>query len=230
MPNAEAMHLLSTPHQIRAMKPYYQDDAVTIYHGDCREWMPEADVLVTDPPYGIAYRSGQLRTSMARGIEGDADTSLRDEILETWGDKPAIVFGSWRRDYPAGTRMALVWDQDGALGMGALDLPWKPSWQMVFVLGIGFIGRRTGGVLRYPPVQSMAYNGRTHPHEKPVPLMRELIGKCPPGIILDPFMGTGATLVAAKSLGRKAIGLETDLGYCETATKRCRQEVLGLSA
>lgn len=212
------------------MIPYYQDDAVTIYHGDCREWMPEADVLVTDPPYGISYRSGQLRQTMARSIEGDADTSLRDEILERWGLRPAIVFGSWRKDYPVGTRMALVWDQDGALGMGALDLPWKPSWQMIFVLGKGFSGYRSGGVLRYPPVQSLARNGRTHPHEKPVPLMRDLITKCPPGTVLDPFMGSGAILVAAKSLGRKAVGIEINEGYCEMAARRCSQEVLGLSA
>jgi hypothetical protein len=157
------------------MTPYYADDAVTIYHGDAREILPclEADVMVTDPPYGIEYRSGQFGV-LDRSIEGDQDTSLRDDVLDWWRGRPAIVFGSWRKDYPANTRMALVWDQDGALGMGALDLPWKPSWQMIFVLGKGFSGRRTGGVLRYPPVQSMARNGRTHPHEKPVPLMRDL--------------------------------------------------------
>jgi hypothetical protein len=215
---------------------FYQDDLVEIHQGDWREITDPYSgfatewphVLVTDPPYGIDYRSGQ-RGELPRSIEGDADTSARDEAVKAWPG-PALVFGSWRRPEPEGTRMALVWDKGPALGMGALDLPWKPSWDLIYVIGKGFTGHRGGAVLRYSPVQSMAKNGRTHPHEKPVALMRELIQKCPPGIILDPFMGTGATLVAAKSLGRRAVGIEIDERYCEKAAERCRQEVLGLSA
>lgn len=208
--------------------PYYQDDAVTLFHGDClegEEWL-QADTLVTDPPYGIDYQSGARRVSMARSIVGDKDTSLRDEVLARWGDKPALVFGTWRIPRPAGTHTRLIWDTKGALGMGNLSVPWKPSDQEIYVIGSGFVGRRTSNVLSFAPVQAMASNGRLHPHEKPVPLMAELIRKCPPGVIADTSIGSGSTLVAAKQEGRVAIGFEIDEAYCEIAAKRLSQDVL----
>lgn len=203
------------------MKPYYQDELVTIYNDDCRELLNviEADVLVTDPPFGIDYHSGQAVT-LSASILGDRDTSLRDCVLEWWGKKPALVFGSWRVPRPKNTRMVLIWDSLGALGMGDLSLPWKPSHQEIYVLGSGFAGRRSSDVIQSPPVQSMASNGRTHPHEKPVELLRALLQKCPLGVVIDPFMGTGSTLRAAKDLGLKAIGIEIEKQYCQTAAKR----------
>ncbi len=209
-------------------KPYYDSGGITIYHGHAMEILPElqADVMVTDPPFGIAYASGHDGV-LPRSIAGDEDTSLRDSVLELWWkDKPAVVFGSWRRQRPRGTRALLVWDTKGALGMGALDLPWKPAHQEIYILGSGFAGKRGTDVLRFAPVQSMAANGRVHPHEKPVALLADLIGKCPPGVILDPFMGSGTTLRAAKDLGRRAIGIEIEERYCEIAANRMRQGVL----
>lgn len=212
------------------MKAYYDRDGITIYHGD---WalvlaaFDDADVLVTDPPYGIDYESGHFGT-LPRSIAGDESTFARDAVLQCWDPAPALVFGSWRAPRPEATRMLLVWDTGGALGMGDVSLPWKPSHQEIYVLGRGFDGPRTSDVLAYPPVQSTAANGRLHPHEKPVPLMRELIRKCPPGVILDPFMGSGSTLRAAKDLGRQAIGIEISEEYCEVAVERLRQGVLPL--
>ena len=212
------------------MKPYYEDESVTIYHGDCldcRTQGEQCEVLVTDPPYGINYNSGQA-VSIAGSIQGDEDTWLRDEVLEVWDGRPALVFGTWRAPRPWQTRARLIWDTKGALGMGDLSIPWKPSDQEIYVLGSGFSGPRTTNVLSVAPVQAMARNGRVHPHEKPVPLLRMLIEKCPPGTILDPFMGSGTTLRAAKDLGRKAIGIEIEEKYCEIAALRCAQEVLDL--
>lgn len=210
------------------MNPYYQDDHVTLYHGDCFGVLDRltGDVLVSDVPYGIDYRSNQRRQTLARSIAGDKDTTARDRVLEWWGHKPALIFGTWRIPRPAATRQLLVWDTKGALGMGALDLPWKPSHQEIYVLGKGFTGRRTTDVLTYAPVQSLGYKGRTHPHEKPVSLMLALIDKCPPGVVLDPFAGSGSTLVAAKQIGRKSVGVEYDEAHCETAAKRLQQGVL----
>lgn len=217
---------MSTP----APTPYYNADGVTIYHANCEEVWPflSADVIVSDPPYGISYRSNQQaeRRVLARSIAGDQDTSLRDAVLERWGDRPALIFGTWKKPAPVGTRQVLVWDTKGALGMGALDLPWKPAHQQIYVIGRGFHGRRGTDVLRFAPVQSMSRNGRVHPHQKPVELMRALIQKCPPGVVLDPFMGSGSTLRAAKDLGRKAIGVEVDEHYCEIAVERLSQSVL----
>jgi DNA modification methylase len=212
--------------------PYYEDDLVTLYHGDCREvtaWL-EADVLVTDPPYGIAYRSGKA-SDLARSIEGDLDTQVRDSVLGWWrkrngDDAPALVFGTWRVKRPVRTHTRLIWDTKGALGMGNLSVPWKPSDQEVYVIGYGFAGPRTSNVLSFAPVQSMAKNGRQHPHEKPIGLMAELIRKCPAGVVSDPFAGSGATLFAAKTEGRRAIGVEIDERYCEIAARRLAQDTL----
>ncbi|MBM4580903.1 site-specific DNA-methyltransferase [Prescottella equi] len=208
--------------------PYYRDDLVTLYHGDCREevdWL-EADVLVTDPPYGVAYNSGFASDSLARSIAGDTDTSIRDWALDQWGNKPALVFGSWKPPRPAGTHTRLIWDTKGALGMGDLSIPWKPSDQEIYVLGKGFLGTRDSNVLTCAPVQSMAKNGRLHPHQKPVALLERLIDKCPPGVIADPFAGSGSTLVAAAHMGRRAIGIELDEKYCEMLAGRLSQAAL----
>ena len=210
------------------MKPYYEDDAVTIYHGDALEvgeWLT-ADVLLTDPPYGINYRTGGRRLEgNARSIEGDKDTAGRDIALSLWSG-PALVFGTWKVPAPVGERTRLVWDQDGALGMGDLSLPWKPSWQMIHVIGGPWAGTRDcGSVLRCPPVLSV---GRVHPHEKPLKLIGMLLAKCVDGTVADPFMGSGSTLVAAKARGRKAIGIEIDERYCEIAARRLDQGVLDL--
>lgn len=213
------------------MSKYYEDEQITLYHGDCltehREWLA-ADVLVTDPPYGIRYNSGQRRENLARSILGDEDTVARDTVLALWEDRPALVFGTWRIPRPAATRALLVWDTKGALGMGDLRIPWKPSHQEVYVLGHGFTGTRSTDVLQYAPVQSMARNGRHHPHEKPLPLLRDLIAKCPPGVVADPFAGSGSTLVAARNLGRRAIGVELEERYCEIIANRLAQGALDL--
>lgn len=200
--------------------PYYQDDLVTLYHGDALTasgWLT-ADVMVSDPPFGIDYCSGSDRVDgSARSIEGDKDTSTRDTALAVWGDRPALVFGSWKAPRPARVHTRLIWDTKGALGMGDLSVPWKPSDQEIYVIGHGFTGPRTTNVLSYAPVQA---TGRLHPHQKPIDLLEDLLRKCPPGVIADPFAGSGATLVAAKNLGRKAIGVELDEGYCRTIAAR----------
>jgi site-specific DNA-methyltransferase (adenine-specific) len=218
------------------MSLYYQDDYVTLYHGDCltehREWM-KAQVLVTDPPYGVDYQSGSRRDKLAASILNDKDTRYRDGVLEEWfTDRdgfPALVFGSWKIERPADTKALLIWDTKGALGMGDLRIPWKPSHQEIYVLGNGpWRGKRDTDVLSYAPVQATAANGRLHPHQKPLPLMEALISKTVGTVIADPFAGSGSTLVAAKAMGRHAIGVELDERYCEIIAKRCAQEVLDL--
>ncbi len=213
-------------------EPYYQDDLITLYHGDCRvvtAWLL-ADVLVTDPPYGYSHSSGGGPRGAASWrrtvIANDGDSSIRSWMLEAWGAGPALVFGSWKRPHPPAARAVLVWDKGGHRGMGDLSIPWKPNHEQIYVLGSGYIGERTSGVLaghHLPPSEAA---GRVHPHEKPVSLMGALIRKCPPGVIADPFAGSGSTLVAAKAEGRRAIGVELDERYCETAAKRLAQDVL----
>jgi site-specific DNA-methyltransferase (adenine-specific) len=204
--------------------PYYADDLVTLYHGDCREvtaWL-EADVLVTDPPYGIDYRSNRTKHEVvARSIVNDKDTTCRDVALAAWGAKPRIVFGS--PGTPDLNGVKLVWHKPGS-GMGDLAMPWKPDYEFIYAWGKGFIGSRDTSVLTYP---LRVFRGDLeHPHQKPVDLLERLIAKCPPGTIADPFAGSGSTLVAAKQLGRRAIGVEIDERYCEIAARRLTQDTL----
>jgi len=209
------------------LKPYYDQDGITIYNADCRQFPSvDAAAMVFDPPYGIDYKSNHGSSAIPRSIANDKDTAVRDFVLNLWWDKPAIVFGSWKIPKPINTKMLLVWDTKGALGMGDLSLPWKPSHQEIYVIGRGFKGKRTTDVLSFAPVQSMAKNGRLHPHQKPLALLRELISKCPEGPIYDPTMGVGSTLVAAKLEGRKAVGIEINEKYCEAAANRLAQGVL----
>jgi hypothetical protein len=216
--------------------PYYQDEAVCIYHGDCCEvldaWV-SADVLVSDPPYGIRYASGKTGHyggTALPGIVGDDDVTLRDTVLDAWGDRPAVVFGSWRRPRPAACRVVLTWDKGDHVGMGDLSLPWKPNTEEIYILGSGFTGHRGGSVLRFNAAVTWnsTTHGRVHPHQKPVALMIDLLRKCPTGVVVDPFMGSGTTLVAAKRLGRKAIGIELERTYCDLAIERLAQGALAL--
>lgn len=197
--------------------------------GDCLEIMPtlgKVDAVVTDPPYGIGYRSGYATDALwgsARNIISDETTAARDVVAIWSAGRPCLLFGSWRAIRPQRTRQVLVWDKGGALGMGALDLPWKPDHEEIYVLGKGFVGRRdSGSVLRHAPVQSMAKNGRVHPTEKPVSLMVDLCRKVPE-TILDPFMGSGTTGVACVKLGRRFIGIEISEEYFDIACRRIEE-------
>ena len=222
------------------MSIYYEDEWVTLYLGDCltehREWL-DADVLVTDPPYGMAYggfggrRGEPRRSSGPLTVIGDASPVSRDCALAEWGDRAALVFGRWTVPRPIRTRQVLIWDKgDNGPGMGALDLPWGPSFEEVYVIGKGFSGRRECSVIRVKPYTSSAAIRPEHPTPKPLALMESLLVKCPPGIIADPFAGSGSTLKAAKALGRRAIGVEIEERYCEIAAKRLAQGALDFGA
>lgn len=201
----------------------------TLYLGDCREILPQlrgviAGVL-TDPPFGIGYKSGHATDELwagGRTIANDHDTSARDEALALIDPElPALVFGSRRRPETPGTRMVLTWDKGPALGMGDLSLPWKPTTEEIHVVGKGFVGSRDkGAVVYHPPVQSMAKNGRLHPNEKPVGLLRKLLQSLPNDLICDPFMGSGSTGVACVLEARPFIGCEVVPEYFDIACRR----------
>lgn len=201
------------------MRPYYQDSACTIYHGDCREiipHLPKVDLVLTDPPYGLGDRmSGGTWGSAAKYADLRAwDVAPGADLLLSIVAKgrSAIVWGG---NYfclsPA--RCWLVWDKQNAVPtMADCELAWtnldRPTKRLSLPVGIHVCG---------------------HPTEKPLPLFLWSIGIAGgDGQIIDPFMGSGTTLRAAKDLGRKAIGIEIEERYCEIAAKRLQQEVLPL--
>lgn len=216
------------------MKPYYQDDQVTLYHGDCLEitdWLT-ADVLVTDPPYGTELMStangnaggyGRVsRADRAKGlghIANDTTTETRDSALASWGDRPALVFGSPRLPDPPGRWVdRLVWDKKRP---GMNGGPWRYRHESIFVT-TGFERRNNESfsILAAWPDQA------DHIHAKPLSLMSALVDCAPPGVIADPFAGSGTTLVAARNLGRQVIGVELEERYCELIAKRLDQMCL----
>lgn len=223
------------------MSIYYQDDCVTLYHGDCLEitdWST-ADVLVTDPPYGIGWkqqdykavgRSEGTRTKKHVGIQNDGDTSARDSMLELWGDRPGLVFGAIEKPAPARTRRVLVWKKPNDTGMLGQSI-WRKDWEPIYVVGKWpQIPATESSVIGTGFGSHRQYAQGFHPHGKPVDTLMRLMEKCPDGVIADPFAGSGSTLLAAKNLGRKVIGVELEERYCEIIASRCSQEVLDLGA
>lgn len=222
------------------MTLYYRDDQVSLYHGDCREitdWLT-ADVLVTDPPYGREWRQGLLARSARAGdnshtgITGDVDTAIRDSVLAMWpATRPAIVFGDLMLSPPNGTRQVCVYRKPPDAGTrGAtngrrrdaeaiyLVGPWPSGiggQSSIFTTGARTVGNPTGLAARYG-----------HPHAKPIDVLTDLIRDCPPGVLADPFGGSGSLGVAAKLLGRRAVLVEIDETHCETAARRLAQDAL----
>jgi site-specific DNA-methyltransferase (adenine-specific) len=220
--------------------PYYDDGTVTIYHGDCREvdvWL-SADVLVTDPPYGRAWRRGE--TNVARGLKsdkhdgiiGDLDTRTRDAALTMWGSRPAFVFGDLTLAPPVGTKLTLVYDKGDAVGFVGAIAGFRRNAEAVYALGAHSSGLGGRSAIIRTHLGHVGHIARAtgHPHTKPLDVLRRLIEAVPAGVVADPFMGSGSTLRAAKDLGRRAIGVEVEERYCEVAARRMCQEVLDLGA
>jgi site-specific DNA-methyltransferase (adenine-specific) len=213
-----------------SLEPYYSDDLVTLYRGDCRDVLPEldpVDLVLTDPPYGINYVS---RHNVGRGtnpITNDGarlSVALQRKVIPLlraqhvlwftrWDVWPDIwsELGPW---FPM--RGMLIWDK-GHNGMGDLG-HWGPSYEMIASAGAGTCtGGRDQSIIRFnaPPAST-----RVHPTEKPQPLLRYLIGKLNAQTVLDPFAGGGSTLLAAAELGVRAVGVEIDERYCEAIAQR----------
>ena len=212
------------------MKPYYVDDLVTLYHGDCLE-IPEwltADVLVTDPPYGSETLAGGYGRHGFK-IANDATTDVRDKMLAQWGDRPRLAFHTPRMPEPPGEWTdRLVWDKrEPGLNGG----PWRYTHELIFVGGDGWLRQSASSfsILSFPSGNG-TWEKAQHAHAKPVALMSTLILSAPPGVIADPFAGSGSTVVAARNLGRPVVAVELDEKHCETIVKRLAQQTFDLGA
>lgn len=196
------------------MIPYYEDtnSGITIYLGDCREVLPSLPVgaLVSDPPY--PNNAGHFND----GIQAAR------AVLWPSAWQEAIVFWSELEtpQMPIALVAVHIWHRSNVNGR-----PYEPAYH--------FDARgekRRSEVMRHPAVFDGAGPGCNeylgHPTQKPVALMRQLVAKAGNPLVIDPFMGSGTTLRAAKDLGRKAIGIEIEERYCEIAAKRLGQEVL----
>ncbi len=212
-------------------KPYYDHAGITIYCGDCREVLPalpKVEAVVTDPPYGLQQLAGSYGRH-GDTISNDLDCAVRDWVLKYLVGCPTLLFSSPRLSEPPGAwDYRLVWDKaEPGLNSG----PWRINHEPIFVRGDGWkrIDNSSFSILRFRTGNGCT-GRRDHPHKKPLGLLVALIRHAPPGLILDPFMGSGTTLVAAKGLNRRAIGIEIEERYCEIAAKRLEQDVFDFGA
>jgi site-specific DNA-methyltransferase (adenine-specific) len=200
------------------VKPYYEENGITIYHADCREVLPslpKVDLVLTDPPYGIGIAANPFRQKFERA---DWDRKPCDEAtlaaVVAFGAQSVVWGGNYFPLPP--TQCFLVWDkvQPQDFSSAMCEMAWSN------LEGPAKLFRR----------RVVGYH-KEHPTEKPIELMRWCLRLAPEAkTILDPFMGSGTTLRAAKDLGRKAIGIEIEERYCEIAANRLRQEVLSFEA
>jgi site-specific DNA-methyltransferase (adenine-specific) len=236
------------------MKPYYEDDAVTIYHGDTLNVLAEIgmsiDAVVTDPPYASGTRNETQRGSSGAMLRAGrfADNPIMNDQMTTTGfvwlmrqvgfavyphlpdGGSFLSFIDWRQwpNLVAALETCnyrvqgmVVWDK-GHFGMGN---GFRSQHELICHASKGtptIYDKGVGNVLKFPRQEPI-----DHPSPKPEGLMQRLIETVTPtgGVVLDPFMGSGTTLRAAKNLGRKAVGIEYEESYCEVAASRLCQEV-----
>jgi DNA modification methylase len=215
-------------------KPYYQDDAVTLYHGDCREIVPllgRFDLLLTDPPYGIKQDAGRN----AGGVDGFGNNIARaprqyvggwdsvkperavfDSITENIDD--CIIWGgNYFSDVLPPRPRWLVWDKENTMPTYS-DA--ELAWTTLSGVSVKMLRYSGNGLLAKEP-------DREHPTQKPLALMLWCLSFFPDAhTVLDPFAGSGTTGRACKDLGRKCTMIEREERYCEIAARRMGQEVL----
>lgn len=213
------------------MTPYYQDQAVTIYHGDCREILPQiqpVDLVLTDPPYGIG-RDGVKESVSARkhgGRKGYEFQGWDDKIPEK--EVFALLFsmslnqiiwgGNYFCEYLPPRMGWIFWDKGQRISTSDGELAFTSYDTALRVITLNRV--------------EILIDGAIHPTQKPMKLMTYCIQHAdkhaPAKSILDPFMGSGTTLRAAKDMGRIAVGVERSEKFCELAARRMSQEVLAL--
>lgn len=220
------------------MKPYYEEDGITIYHGDCREVLPSLspiDLVLTDPPYGVnqngdntRFGGGSQATISRRGnvamhprrgpIVGDSGP-FDPSFLTSYG-KHQVIWGwnNYPDKLPRGACLVWLKRHDDAFGSFLSDA--ETAW----------MSKGHGVYCRRDLSNNGITNERVHPTQKPVGLMKWCLSLFPNArTVADPFMGSGTTLVAAKDSGLSAIGIEIEERYCEIAAERLAQGVLELS-
>lgn len=228
---------------MNAKVPYYQHAGITIYHADCIDVMahlylqatadgPLVDLVLSDPPYGMAWNTDSTRFSggnrpSARGRD-DWGAVIGDDVPfdpSPWLDYPKVILwgaNHYAQRLPVGTTLVWVKKQPHLYGtfLSDAEIGWQKGGHGVYAFHKNF-----------PPPSRMAEGeGQClHPTQKPLALMTWCLERSNLPInplILDPYMGSGTTLRAAKNKGYRAIGCEIEERYCEAAAKRLQQDSL----
>lgn len=225
------------------LQPYYESGGIVLYHGDCREVLRElpdgvAEAVITDPPYNAINRPSSGLRSFDKGAADSAPIDIPALAAEfwrlatgsfyVWCSAEQVSHWTWEFRNRGGSTRAGVWWKTNPSPMNGESL-WLSAIELcVFARK----AKATYNLHCAHPVwrEAVESDDWGHPTPKPVSLMERqvLASLAPDGVVLDPFVGSGTTLVAAKNLGRRAIGIELDERYAEIAAERLRQEVLAL--
>ncbi len=218
------------------MNPYYEKDGIVIYHGDCREILPTlepVDLVLTDPDYNakdIGVHGRKYHTGMPHLPEEQYAAFCAEWYALAFKKAPRMVFTPGTKNiwnYPP-ARWVHAWYKPGAAGnnkLGGFNI-----WEPILIYGEKFPNQNGPDVFTAAPINFRTGPEDGHPCPKHLGLWKWLVETLsrPGETLLDPFMGSGTTLRAAKDLGRKAIGIEIEERYCEIAAKRLAQEVMAL--
>lgn len=208
------------------IEPYYSDGLVELYQGDCRDLLyrwPSTHLLVTDPPYGIDYDGGTKHASPdVERTAGDASPFDPTHLLRF---PRAVIFGgnNFASRLPDSGAW-IVWDKvtqnDLKVRIAEAELAWTSCLTRTRVYRHLWSGN----------FRASEQGQRHHANQKPERLMRWILNLVarPGDVVLDPYAGSGATLLAAKSLGLRAIGCELLEQHCATAARRLSVEGLAL--
>lgn len=227
---------------------YYEDENVQLWHGRAEEVLPSLKtesfgLVLTDPPYGVEYKSGMRKESwvVAGDGSGAQDRDVVEEVLLqcvrlVGQNRHLYVFGPEvlrsQLDAKVSAPAQLIWEKN--IGMGDLSSPWGPAHEEIHFYSSLFrhAGKRGGerGPARLRKGTVMTFGRRTgrtlrHPTEKPLGLLTEMIESSSRvgELVLDPFGGVGSTAVAAVLAGRRAVTVELEESYCEIAAERLKK-------
>lgn len=218
-----------------AREPYYSDSHVTLWHGRCEDVLPtlaaaDVSLVLTDPPYGIGERTdrrskGRSNAAASYDFEpvcGDDEPFNPTHLLRF---PRLVLFGAnhYAQELPPSPSW-IVWDKRAG-GTPDDNADCELAWT-----NIGGPARLYTHLWRGMIKASERDERRTHPTQKPVALMARIIEAYtqPGDLVLDPYAGSGSVLLAAKMLGRRAVGCEIELRYCEVAAQRLCQGVFDL--
>jgi len=220
------------------MKPYYQDEAVTIYHGDCREilpTLPQVDLVLTDPPYGVSYKKKGEEYMVGdtvnlipyflplarRALKPDGAIYLFSSTTKLVDTLP--VFNTYFK-----LHSIIIWDK--RIGQIPRQLSHYKLRYEPILYGSKGLHRLNGYADDVFQCDIPRGNERVHPTQKPIEIVKYLLGNSTneESLTLDSFLGSGTTAVVCKELNRKCIGIEIEEKYCEIAANRCRQMVMPL--
>jgi site-specific DNA-methyltransferase (adenine-specific) len=214
------------------VKPYYEQDGIAIYHGDCREVLPtlaedSVDLILTDPPYGIGKAAWDEDVwPMLTGAANACAGVLKPSGVCFWFASIRFLPQAIEATSAIPYRWQFIWYAPNNMQHGDLGfVKYTPA----LVLAPGKAWRNMQD-FRSVPIPPKKLKASDHPTAKPSILLDYIVAHASKdeGVVLDPFMGSGTTLRAAKDLGRRAIGIEIEERYCEIAARRLQQSVLPL--